>query len=395
MSNKLNVIEGLTPEDREWLRINGRERQMSPPERLITEGEALQEIYFVLSGLFSVGSEASESFSTVGPGGVLGDVSFLTENAASASVAALEQGSVVLAVPRGIIAAHLTADVEFAARFYRMTATLLSERLRDLIALFITSPTIQTDTKAGPSLRGPVRLFDQNQPDFGAIQSTVDSLPPLADICNRLQQGISDNGAMTQRVQELSVATMAAESLELLLEIARDAGVTDLDQRVIRHKPSLSAADKQSILPDLLVQKTVTILIEGNFVLCSSVGDLKISRKLLGEIAVTLGLPRRGNKSYINPAAFIPEIELGLLRGMVSTFFSPGRITQLGLVALITPSSTQMLDVAVSLSPSESLLLPYSVFPAIAREYASRAYPYVPFILLPFDAAAVSADALR
>jgi hypothetical protein len=90
-------------------------------------------------------------------------------------------------------------------------------------------------------------------------------------------------------------------------------------RRVIRHKPSLSAADKQSILPDLLVQKTVTILIESKFVLCSSVGDLKISRKLLGEIAVTLGLPRRGNKSYINPAAFIPEIELGLLRGMVST----------------------------------------------------------------------------
>jgi CRP-like cAMP-binding protein len=177
---------------------------------------------------------------------ILGDVSFLTENAASASVAALEQGSVVLAVPREIIAAHLTADVEFAARFYRMTATLLSERLRDLIALFITSPIIQTDTKAGPSLRGPVRLFDQNQPDFAAIERTVDSLPPLSDICNRLQQGISDNGAMAQRVQELSVATMATESLQLLLEIARDVGVTDLDRRVIRHKPSLSAADKQS-----------------------------------------------------------------------------------------------------------------------------------------------------
>ena len=87
-----------------------------------------------------------------------------------------------------IIAGHLTADVDFAARFYRMTATLLSERLRDLIALFITSPTIQTDTKAGPSLRGPVRLFDQNQPDFAAIQRRVDSLPPLSDICSRLQR---------------------------------------------------------------------------------------------------------------------------------------------------------------------------------------------------------------
>ena len=73
---------------------------MLPNEILITEGDALQEIYFVLSGIFSVGSEESESFSTVGPGGVLGDMSFLTGNAASATVAALEEGSVVLAVPR-------------------------------------------------------------------------------------------------------------------------------------------------------------------------------------------------------------------------------------------------------------------------------------------------------
>jgi CRP/FNR family transcriptional regulator, cyclic AMP receptor protein len=89
-SNKLNLTEGLPPEDREWLLINGKERHVSPNEALITEGKALQEIYFVLSGLFAVGSKASESFSTVGPGGILGDMSFLTENAASASVAALE-----------------------------------------------------------------------------------------------------------------------------------------------------------------------------------------------------------------------------------------------------------------------------------------------------------------
>ena len=82
-------------------------------------------------------------------------------------------------------------------------------------------------------------------------------------------------------MKELSVATMAAESLQLLFEVAKDEGVTDLDKRVVRHKPSLSAAEKQGILPGALVQKTVTILMEGRFVLCSSIGDLKISRKLL------------------------------------------------------------------------------------------------------------------
>jgi CRP-like cAMP-binding protein len=387
MSDTLNLIEGLTPEDDEWLRTNGKKRDMAPNERLIREGEALQEIYFVLGGLFSVGSTAGESFSTVGPGGILGDMSLLTEKAASASVTALEHGSAVLAVPRELIAAHLTADPGFAVRFYRLTATLLSERLRDLIALFITSPAIKPDTKTSPVLQGPVRLFDQTQPDFQEIERIVESLPALSQICDRLQHGISDGGALIQRVKELSVATMAAESLQLLFEVAKDEGVTDLDKRVVRHKPSLSAAEKQAILPSSLVQKTVTILMEGRFVLCSSIGDLKISRKLLSEIGVKLGLPRRKFDSYINPAAFIPEIELGLLRGMVSTFFSPGRMTQLCLVALITPSSSQLPDVAVSLSPCESVLLPCSLFPAIAQRYAERAYPYVPFTLLSVDAA--------
>jgi hypothetical protein len=59
---------------------------------------------------------------------------------------------------------------------------------------------------------------------------------------------------------------MAAESLQLLFEVTRNEGVTDLDRRVIRHEPSFSAADKQAILPGFLIQKTVTILIENKFV---------------------------------------------------------------------------------------------------------------------------------
>jgi hypothetical protein len=386
MSRNPSLIEGLTPEDNEWLRSNGTKRNIPSNETLIREGEVLQEIYFVLAGLFSVGPAGGESFSTVGPGGMVGDMSLLTEKATSASVTALEQGSAVLAVPREIIVNQLNADPGFAGRFYRLTAMLLSERLRDLIALFIMAPAVKPDTKASPALVGPVRLFHQTQPDFQEIERIVESLPPLAQLGDAWQHGAGDSGALKQRVKELSVATMAAESLQLLFEVAQDEGVNELEKRIIRHKPSLSAADKQAILSDSLVQKTVTILIEGKFVLCSSVGDFKISRKLLSEIGAELDLPRRKFASYINPAAFIPEIELGLLRGMVSTFFSPGRMTQLCLVGFITPSSSQLPDVAVSLSPCESLLLPCSQFPRIVKKYAERAYPYVPFALLSADA---------
>lgn len=123
---------------------------------------------------------------------------------------------------------RLTADPGFAVRFYRLTATLLSKRLRDLVALFITSPAIKPDTKTSPVLQGPVRLFDQTQPDFQEIERIVQSLPALSQICDGLQHGISDGGALTQRVKELSVATMAAESLQLLFEVAKDVGLTTL-----------------------------------------------------------------------------------------------------------------------------------------------------------------------
>jgi hypothetical protein len=335
-----------TAEDREWLGINGKERRLSSNERLISEGEALREICFVLSGLFSVGSEASESFSTVGPWGILGHMSFLTGNAASATVIVL--------------------DAEPHCSVYNVS----NDKDRD-----------QNGTQP-PRSRAS---FHTESAGFCRHSTPINSLPPVSDICDSLQQGFTDNAALAQRVQRLSMATTAAESLQLLFEVTRNEGVTDLDRRVIRHEPSFSAADKQAILPGFLIQKTVTILIENKFVLCSSIGDLKISRELLGEIAVMLGFPRRGLNTYINPVAFIPEIELGLLRGMVSTFFSPGRITQLDLVALIAPSSSQMPDVAVSLSPCESLLLPCAVFPAIVRKYAEHAYPYVPFALLRFD----------
>src|SRR4029077_12200408 len=121
-----------------------------------------------------------------------------------------------------------TADPGFAVRFYRLTATLLSKRLRDLVALFITSPAIKPDTKTSPVLQGPVRLFDQTQPDFQEIERIVQSLPALSQICDGLQHGISDGGALTQRVKELSVATMAAESLQLFFEVAKDVGLTTL-----------------------------------------------------------------------------------------------------------------------------------------------------------------------
>jgi len=382
--NMSNYIQQLAPEDHEWLLCQGNEMQLTSYALLIDEGEEQGHIYFVLSGLFSIGLRSDERSSIVGPGSILGLMSFLTKKQkAFGTVSALDGGGTVLSVSQKSINSRIASDVGFEARFYRMSASFMADRLNEMIDSSIGCAAIDADASGEPLLRCPAPIFSENQPDFSYIQQTIDSLAPIEKLFSCFKGSFHERDVLDNRTRTLNVATLSTEGLRLLLQIAQRKGLADLDQRVIRHAGSVRAVEKQKMLPAYLVQKTLTIKIAGKLVLCSGLGDFKISRKILGDLSTLLGLSRRGNNSHINPASFIPEIELGMLRGMVSTFFSPGRITQLSLVAFIKPSEHLKDDVAVSLSPSESLIFPCQLFADIVQAYAEEAYPHVPFSLLP------------
>jgi CRP-like cAMP-binding protein len=73
--------------------------------------------------------QRSAHLARLGPGSVLGEMSFLDQSGASASVAA--DGKVeILFVESKDLAQLLEADQGFAARFYHSLATTLSRRLR-------------------------------------------------------------------------------------------------------------------------------------------------------------------------------------------------------------------------------------------------------------------------
>ena len=382
--NMSNYIQQLAPEDHEWLWCHGKEMQLTSYALLIDEGEEQDHIYFVLSGLFSIGLRSDERSSIVGPGSVLGLMSFITKKRkASGTVSALDGGGTVLSVSQKSINSRITSDVGFEARFYRMSASFMADRLKELIDSSIGPEEIDAVASGEPLLRCPAPIFSENQPNFSYIQQTIDTLAPIEKLFSCFKGSFDESDALDNRTRTLSVATLSTEALRLLLQIAQRKGLADLDQRVIRHAGSVRAVEKQETLPAYLVQKTLTIKIAGKLVLCSGLGDFKISRRILGDLSILLDLSRRGNNSHINPASFIPEIELGMLRGMVSTFFSPGRITQLSLVAFIKPTEHLKDDVAVSISPSESLILPCQLFADIVQAYAEEAYPHVPFFLLP------------
>jgi CRP-like cAMP-binding protein len=97
----------------------------------------------VLDGIFDLRFDrtGTRSIARLGPGQLVGDMSFLSGEAASASVVAVED-SRVLALPRTVLEEKLAADTGFAARFYRSLALVISRRLRDRESVPI--PTAET-----------------------------------------------------------------------------------------------------------------------------------------------------------------------------------------------------------------------------------------------------------
>ncbi len=96
---------------------------------LIAEGKPISDLFIVLDGALEVRVAALGVVDQMTCGDIAGEISFLDNRPPTATVTALGP-SVVLAVPRPIMAAKLQSDAPFAARFYKALALFLSQRLR-------------------------------------------------------------------------------------------------------------------------------------------------------------------------------------------------------------------------------------------------------------------------
>ncbi len=202
------------------------------------------------------------------------------------------------------------------------------------------------------------------------------------------------------REQVLGAATLPGTSLQLLCEVAYTllqgipSGVHStlgnkcpLHQRVVWHAATLSAEETQAVLPlGALVQKTITVELDGRLILCSGVGTQPITRPQIHDLAAHLSLPRKSTKRCtLNPVTCDPVKEFEMLPGMVSPFLRPQRTTRLTALALLSwPRYWEELayEVAISLSLWESVLLPLRCLKALLYGYARQAYPNLPVIEL-------------
>ncbi len=133
MRTTLYILADLDDRDLIWLREAGEERRLERGETLIHAGRSIAHLFFLLDGSLSVHISDGRAVAKLGPGDVVGEMSFVEKRPPSATVVA-DGASRLLAVRRDAILARFDSDALFAARFYRALAVFLSDRLRTATA---------------------------------------------------------------------------------------------------------------------------------------------------------------------------------------------------------------------------------------------------------------------
>ncbi|MDJ0838318.1 MAG: cyclic nucleotide-binding domain-containing protein [Acidobacteriota bacterium] len=128
----LKLLNELETEDINWIMENANEQQVIANTRLIEEGGFPDSLYFVLEGMVGVFVSSLEHklITSLGPGEVFGEMSFLADVPASATVQAVEN-SLLLAMPHRELKSRMELHPDFAARLYRALALMAHDRMRN------------------------------------------------------------------------------------------------------------------------------------------------------------------------------------------------------------------------------------------------------------------------
>ena len=131
LTSAKNGLVYLTPNDCTLLVDKATRRKFRAGEVIVQQGRRTHGVFLLLSGGASVQIPTGQSAS-VGPGEVCGEISFLDDLPATATVTA--QGPLeVLYLDRPTLQSLFELFPHLGSRFYRSLAFSLSRRLRELI----------------------------------------------------------------------------------------------------------------------------------------------------------------------------------------------------------------------------------------------------------------------
>ena len=185
----LNLLDELEEEDLDWILSGGWEQQVMAHTAIIHEGEVPNALYIVLQGLLGIqiSSIGESTFALLGPGEIVGEMSFLEDKTASATVSAVES-TLLLVIPREKLIAKLKEDTAFAARFFKTLAIRNAHRLRESMG------------KLGLELKRKQELISATNEKWGEISSKINSLKRLVQKAD--QEALKDCDKISQDTEK-------------------------------------------------------------------------------------------------------------------------------------------------------------------------------------------------
>ncbi|MCH8502936.1 MAG: cyclic nucleotide-binding domain-containing protein [Ectothiorhodospiraceae bacterium] len=130
MKQGIALLEQLTDADAEWLLAAAAEEGVSQGQTLIEANKPLDRLYLIVQGLFGVfADDVDAQLATLGPGDLVGEMSYLAAGPPTERVRALEN-STTFVIPHAALQEKTDQDPGFAARLHRAFARLLAERLK-------------------------------------------------------------------------------------------------------------------------------------------------------------------------------------------------------------------------------------------------------------------------
>jgi extracellular factor (EF) 3-hydroxypalmitic acid methyl ester biosynthesis protein len=234
MNSVLSVLADLDETDVDWLLSNGVEQQVIANDILTETGKMPGALYVVLEGLVGVwvDSLGRDMIRTLGPGQFVGEMAFLEEKPATATVSAIEN-SLLLSLPRDMLQAKIDTDPAFGLRLYRGLARLLSDRLRGSMA--VLGHRLQSATSVTQAVSGR----------WDTIAAALEKLKHL--LADADQAALHNDGELPRDVADRILAEFRVFALWLNSELGDDGpGSAEVRQE-------LGARVQREMLPYLML----------------------------------------------------------------------------------------------------------------------------------------------
>ncbi|GMV41350.1 MAG: hypothetical protein AMXMBFR64_30660 [Myxococcales bacterium] len=237
----LHLLAQLTEEDRELILRAAEPIRFEAGQVLIEQGQSLSVLFLVLEGTLAVRiarEQVAIDVGLLGPGDIAGELSFVSWEPASATVAAVEPGA-ALRIDFDWMQAFGANHPETGVRFFQSLALVLAQRVRQANARLF----LQSDAGAR-TVGDPEPPSDAVMERVGVFQARLieaASLPParvdatVSEACDALVEVLDEPGAGPALRRETSSFLLRSALMERLW--ARPALDLDAAAHILRGEP--------------------------------------------------------------------------------------------------------------------------------------------------------------